>query len=176
MICRRVDEMKSFIVMDVLERAQEMERAGESIIHLEIGEPDFNTPEAIKTAAIEALARGETRYTHSLGLKPLREAVCAYYAETYGVRNLDPDQILVTSGTSPAFLVALSTILGCGEEVMLSDPHYACYPNFIRFLEGVPKTVTVHEDDAFQYRPEAIRAALTPNTKAILVNSPANPT
>jgi aspartate/methionine/tyrosine aminotransferase len=175
-ICKRVEEIKSFIVMDVLERAQEMERAGESIIHLEIGEPDFETPQAIKAAAIEALGRGETRYTHSLGMVQLREAVCRYYDEHYGVKHLEPDQVLVTSGTSPAFLVALSTILECGEEVILSDPHYACYPNFVRFLGGVAKTVRVYEEDGFQYRPEAIRACLSPATKAILINSPANPT
>lgn len=176
MICKRVEEIKSFIVMDVLERAQEMERGGESIIHLEIGEPDFETPRAIKQAAVEALERGETRYTHSLGMPRLREAVCAYYAEHYGVKNLDPDQVLVTSGTSPAFLVAMSTLLECGEEVILSDPHYACYPNFVRFLGAMPKTVRVYEEDGFQYRPEAIKAALTPQTKIILINSPANPT
>lgn len=168
--------MKSFIVMDVLERAQEMERAGQSVIHLEVGEPDFDTPEAIKRAAIKAMERGETHYTHSLGTPQLREAICDHYAATYGIGNLEPEQVLITSGTSPAFLVALSTILNCGEEVILSDPHYACYPNFIRFLEGIPKTVPVYEGDAFQYRPEAIRAALSPQTKAILVNSPANPT
>lgn len=162
--------------MDVLERAQEMERAGRSVIHLEVGEPDFDTPEAIKRAAIEAMERGETHYTHSLGTPQLREAICDHYAATYGIGNLEPEQVLITSGTSPAFLVALSTILNCGEEVILSDPHYACYPNFIRFLEGIPKTVPVYEEDAFQYRPEAIRAALSPQTKAILVNSPANPT
>jgi len=175
-ICRRLKEMTSFIVMDVLERAQEMERAGESVIHLEVGEPDFNTPEAVKTAAIEALHRGETHYTHSLGTQELREAICNYYAETYGVRNIDSDQIIVTSGTSPAFLVAMSAILECGEEVVLSNPHYACHPNFVRFLDAVPKMIPVYEEDGFQYRPEMIKAALTPKTKAILINSPANPT
>lgn len=176
MICRRIQDIKPFIVMDVLERAQELERAGESIIHLEIGEPDFETPEAIKTAAIEALRQGETRYTHSLGTAKLREAVCGYYSKTYGISRLEPDQVLITSGTSPAFLIAMSTLLECGEEVVLSNPHYACYPNFITFLEGIPKTVAVYEEDGFQYRPEAIKAVLTPKTKAILINSPANPT
>ncbi|MCE5336421.1 MAG: pyridoxal phosphate-dependent aminotransferase [Desulfobacteraceae bacterium] len=168
--------MTSFIVMDVLERAQEMERAGESVIHMEVGEPDFNTPEAIKNSAIEALRRGETHYTHSLGIPKLREAICDYYRSTYGVSNIEPDRIIVTSGTSPAFLIGMSTILECGEEVILSNPHYACHPNFVRFLEAEPKMIPVYEEDAFQYRPEAIRAALTPKTKAILINSPANPT
>ncbi|MCK8600893.1 pyridoxal phosphate-dependent aminotransferase [Desulfoferrobacter suflitae] len=176
MICRRIEGIKPFIVMDVLERAQKMECAGESIIHLEIGEPDFETPEAIKSAAIDALHRGETRYTHSLGNAKLREAVCAYYSQTYGITRLEPDQVLITSGTSPAFLIAMSTLLECGEEVILSNPHYACYPNFITFLEGVPRTVAVYEEDGFQYRPEVIKAALSPRTRAILVNSPANPT
>lgn len=176
MICRRVKDITPFIVMDVLERAQEMERAGESVIHLEVGEPDFNTPEAVKAAAIEALSRGETHYTHSLGSKPLREVICRYYEETYGIHKLDPDQVLVTSGSSPGFLIAMSTLLECGDEIILSDPHYACYPNFVRFLEAEPKMVPVYEEDSFQYRPEAIRAAIGPNTKAILINSPANPT
>lgn len=162
--------------MDVLERAQAMERAGESVIHLEVGEPDFDTPEAIKQAAIEAIKRGETHYTHSLGTQLLREAIVDYYGRAYGVRSLEPDQVLVTSGTSPAFLVAMGSLIECGEEVILSDPHYACHPSFVRFVEGVPKTVPVYEEDAFQYRPESIRAALTPNTRAILINSPANPT
>jgi aspartate/methionine/tyrosine aminotransferase len=167
--------MSSFIVMDVLERAQEMERAGESVIHLEVGEPDFNTPEAVKNSAIEALRRGETRYTHSLGILSLREAVCDYYERTYGVR-IGPDRVIITSGTSPAFLVAMSAILECDDEVILSNPHYACHPNFVRFLEAVPRMVPVYEEDGFQYRPEAIKAALNPRTKAILINSPANPT
>lgn len=162
--------------MDVLERAQEMERAGESVIHLEVGEPDFNTPKAVKDAAIEALSRDETHYTHSLGAPKLRKAICDYYSNTYGVHNIEPDQVIVTSGTSPAFLVGMSTILECGDEVILSNPHYACHPNFVRFLEAVPKMIPVYEEDAFQYRPEAIREALSPRTKAILINSPANPT
>ncbi len=176
MICRRISDIKPFIVMDVLERAQEMERAGEHIVHLEIGEPDFDTPAAIKEAAIEALKRGETRYTHSLGMPQLREAICRRYSDIYGITNLEPDRVLVTSGTSPALLVAMSAIIECGDEVILSDPHYACYPNFINFLDAQPKTVPVYEEDGFQYRPEKLRSALSPLTKAILINSPANPT
>ena len=114
MTCRRLEQMTSFIVMDVLERAQEMERAGESVIHLEVGEPDFNTPEAVINSAIEALSRGDTHYTHSLGTPGLREAICNYYEKTYGVRNIDPGRVIVTSGTSPAFLVAMGAILECG--------------------------------------------------------------
>ena len=176
MISKRVHEIKPFIVMDVLEKAQEMERAGESIIHLEVGEPDFDTPECIKLSVIAALQRGETHYTHSLGLLELREAVSRHYHKTYGIQGIQPDQVIITSGTSPAFFVALSAILDPGDEVILSDPHYACYPNFIRFFGGIPTAVPVYEEDGFQYRPESIRAHLTARTKAIFINSPANPT
>ena len=168
--------MTTFMVMDVLERAQEMERAGESVIHLEVGEPDFNTPEPIKNSAMEALRRNETRYTHSLGTLALREAVCAYYERIYGIRGIDPNRVIVTSGTSPAFLMAMGAIVECGDEVILSNPHYSCHPNFVHFLEAVPRLVPVHEEDGFQYRPESIKAAINSRTKAIFINSPANPT
>lgn len=176
MICRRVRDVKPFLVMDVLEKAQAMERRGESVIHLEVGEPDFDAPRAVLDAAVEALRRGETHYTHSLGLPQLREALCEEYARTYGVTDLEPDQILLTSGSSPAFLIALSTLMDCGEEVILSDPHYACYPSFVNFLDGVPKMVPVEEEDGFQLRPEVVRKAVGPKTRAILINSPSNPT
>lgn len=176
MICRRVRDVKPFLVMDVLEKAQAMERRGESVIHLEVGEPDFDAPKAVLEAAMDALRRGETHYTHSLGLPQLREAVCAYYARTYGVTDLEPDQVLITSGSSPAFLIALSTVMDCGEEVILPDPHYACYPSFVRFLDGVPRAVPVEEEDGFQLRPHAVRRALGPKTRAVLINSPSNPT
>jgi aspartate/methionine/tyrosine aminotransferase len=105
----------------------------------------------------------------------LREAIAAHYATTYGV-TVSPDQILVTAGTSPAMLLLFGHLLDPGDEVVLSDPYYACYPNFIRYAEGRPVYVGVTEDDGFQYRPEAIRERLGPRTKAILINSPANPT
>lgn len=175
MSSRRLEEITSFIVMDVLEKAHEMERQGIDVIHLEVGEPDFDTPDCVKEAVCRALADGETHYTHSLGLMALREAICQYYFDTYTV-NIDPDQIVVTSGTSPAIFMAFAALLERGEEVILSDPHYACYPNFIRFLEGVPVTVPVYEADGFQFRPEAIAEKITDQTRAIFINSPSNPT
>ena len=161
MISKRVHEIKPFIVMDVLEKAQEMERAGASIIHLEVGEPDFDTPECIKLSVIAALQRGETHYTHSLGLLELREAVSRHYHKTYGIQSIQPDRVIITSGTSPAFFVALSAILDPGDQVILSDPHYACYPNFIRFFGGIPTAVPVYQEDGFQYRPSEIEKRIT---------------
>ena len=127
--------------------------AGEDVIHLEVGEPDFDTPECIKEACIRALHEGKTHYTHSLGLLELREAICEHYLKRYGV-VVSPDQVLVTSGTSPAMMILFATLLEKGSEVIISDPHYACYPNFIRFFEGSPVCVPVHECDGFQYTPD----------------------
>ena len=175
MASRRTEEMTSFIVMDVLERACELERDGKNIIHLEVGEPDFDTPECVKAAACQALTDGFTHYTHSLGMQELREAICAYYQKTYGVL-VDPDQVVVTSGSSPAIFMTFAALLEPGDEVILSDPHYACYPNFIKFVGGEPVSVPVFEEDGFQFRPEAIREKLSDRTRAIFINSPSNPT
>jgi len=175
MIPERVDRMTSFIVMDVLEKAQEMERAGVDVIHLEVGEPDFNVPECVSAAICRAVKDGHTHYTHSLGMVELREAISEHYEKCYGV-TVHPDQVVVTSGTSPAMFSMFSTLLHKDDEVIISDPHYACYPNFIQFLEGKAVTVPAYEEDGFQYRPEAIRAKITNRTKAILINSPSNPT
>ena len=175
MISRRTQEIEPFIAMDVLEKAHSMERAGIHIIHLEIGEPDFDTPACVKNAAIRALEAGHTHYTHSLGLVELREAICRHYQRRYGV-VVQPDQVVVTSGTSPAIFMVFAALLDPGDKVIISDPHYACYPNFIRFAGGEPVTIPVSEDDGFQYRPEAIEDNIDDTTKAILINSPSNPT
>ena len=174
-ISKRTQEMTSFIVMDVLEKACEMECSGQHIIHLEVGEPDFNTPECVTEAACKALADGFTHYTHSLGMLELREAICEYYHNTYRV-SVDPDQILVSSGTSPVMFMVFSALLEAGDEVIISDPHYACYPNFIQFVQGIPVRIPVYEEDGFQYRPEAIQEKITGKTKAVFINSPSNPT
>ena len=175
MVSKRTQEMSSFIVMDVLERANQMERQGIHVIHLEVGEPDFDTPPCVKAAACKALDDGHTHYTHSLGLRELRETICHYYREHYDVA-ISADQVIVTSGTSPAMLLLFAALLDPGDQVIISDPHYACYPNFIRFVEGEPVCVPVFEEDGFQFRPDAIRQKITARTQAIFINSPSNPT
>ena len=167
--------MAPFMVMEVLERAREMERQGEDIIHLEVGEPDFSVPSPVKKATFQALEDGATHYTHSLGDIELREAICKHYLDAYGV-EVRPEQVVVTSGTSPAMMLAFASLLERGEEVIVSDPAYACYPNFINFLGGVPSRVPVYEQDGFQYRVPAIEERINQKTKAILINSPSNPT
>ena len=175
MVTKKSSEIPPFIVMEVMEKAASMERKGENIIHLEVGEPDFDTPECVKEAAIRAIREGKTHYTHSLGVVELREAIAEDYHKRYRV-EVSPDQILVTSGTSPGMLLLFMSLLEAGEEVILPNPYYACYPNFVRMIEGTPVFVDVFEEDGFQYRPEDIRPLIGPKTKAIFVNSPANPT
>ncbi|EFL50148.1 aminotransferase class I and II [Solidesulfovibrio fructosivorans JJ]] len=168
-------DITSFLVMDILERANAIEAAGHRVIHLEIGEPDFDTPDCVKEAAIKAVSDGKTHYTHSLGIPPLREALCRLFADEYGVR-VTPDRILVTGGTSSAMLLAFAALARPGANMLLTDPAYACYPNFLRFTGIIPHYVPVAEEDGFQFTPESIAAKVSEMTAGILLNSPANPT
>ena len=161
--------------MEVLEEAQRLEREGAHVIHMEVGEPDFDTPGRVVEGAVKALREGHTHYTHSMGLHDLREAICDEYGQRYGAK-VEPEQVVVTQGTSPALFLVFGAILEPGDEVILSNPYYACYPNYIRFAGGVPVYIDISEEEGYQLRPEAIAQRITPRTKAILVNSPANPT
>ena len=174
-VSKKAQEIPPFIVMEVLEKAHELERQGDHIIHLEVGEPDFSTPQCICDAAQDAMVNGQTHYTHSLGILELREAICDDYHKKYGV-HIDPGQIVVTSGTSPALFMIFSALLEAGDEIIMSDPHYACYPNFGNFLGAKPTFVNVYEEDGFQLRSEDIKKKMGKRTRAILINSPSNPT
>jgi aspartate/methionine/tyrosine aminotransferase len=175
MISKKAQEIPSFIVMDVLEKAQELERMGERVIHMEVGEPDFDTPECVNEACYRAICEGKTHYTHSLGLMELREAISEDYWRRYRVK-VSPEQILVASGTSPAMLLLFSALLEPGDEIILSNPYYPCYPNIIRFVGGSPIFVEVNEEEGFQYLPEIIEPKLNRRVKGIIINSPSNPT
>ena len=174
-VSRRAQEITPFLVMDILERAQELERQGVPVIHLEVGQPDWDTPQVVKEAAFAAMQRGETQYTHSMGLLDLRQAICRHYEEKYGV-SLTPERIIVTSGTSPAMLLILAALLDPGDEIILTDPHYACYPNFVRLVDGVARYAPIREEDGFQVHHRDLATRMSPKTKALLINSPANPT
>ena len=174
-VSRRATEIRPFVVMDIVARAKELEAEGRDIVRLEIGDPDFPTPDVITHAAETAMAEGSTHYTQSLGLPSLREALSVHYAEHYGV-TVDPESIVVTQGTSPAMLLLFGALLDPGDEVIMPDPCYPAYPNYVTFLGGVPKLVRVRAQDGFRYRPDEVRAAIGPLTKAIMINSPGNPT
>ena len=174
-VSKRSQAIRPFVVMDVVARAKELEASGRDIVRLEIGDPDFPTPAVITKAAEAAMADGSTHYTQSMGHPDLRNALTERYRTHYGV-EVDPETIVVTQGTSPAMLLLFGSLLDPGDEVIMPDPCYPAYPNYVTFLGGVPKLVPVRPEDGFRYRPEEVRAAIGPRTKAIMINSPGNPT
>jgi len=173
-IASRAIDFRSFIVMDVLERASILERQGQDIIHLEVGEPDFDTPQCIKEAGIKAIREGKTHYTHSQGMPELRDAICQHYMDKYAV-HVNPEQIIITSGTSPALLLIFSTLLEPEDKIIVPNPYYPCYPNIINYVGGNCVFVNTQEDDGFQLRSEEVAQRISPQTKGILINSPSNP-
>ncbi len=171
----QVEQITPFIVMDVLEKANEMQKKGISIIHLEVGEPDFNIPECVATAAKDAYDRHQTHYTHSLGHPDLRAAIADFYQKEYGVK-VNPECIVVTSGSSPAILLTLMLLCEPESEVIMSNPGYACYRNFTLAAHANPVLVPLRAVNGFQYDIEDIKKSITPLTRGIFINSPMNPT
>lgn len=171
----RVDDIAPFHVMDILARAQALEAAGHDIIHLEIGEPDFPTPDPIVEAGIAALRAGHTRYTGALGLPALREAIAAFHASRWQVA-VDPARVVVTTGASGALLLALGLLAGPGDEVLMADPGYPCNRHFTRFCEARAATVPVDATTGFQLTLERVEQHATAATRAVLIGSPSNPT
>lgn len=171
-----VNKMTSFIVMDVMEKASEMKMNGvNDIIHMEVGEPDFNMPKDVMKAAAEAVESGKTHYTHSLGDEELRIELSRFYKEEYGV-DVEPDRFLITSGSSPAILIAVMMLSGYGKEVIVSNPGYSCYRNFVLASGAKPVEVPLSAEDGFQFDIETLRKTINKNTAAIMTNSPMNPT
>lgn len=171
----QVEQMTSFIVMDVLERANELQKQGIDIIHLEVGEPDFDVPSCVSEAAKSAYDTHRTHYTHSLGDPELRREIAAFHQKEYGV-TVDPDCIVVTSGSSPAILLTMILLCNPDSEVILSNPGYACYRNFVLAAQAKPVLVPLSKEKGLQYDIEAIRKCVTSRTAAIFINSPMNPT
>lgn len=172
---RRTDEIEPFLAMEVLERAAELERRGERIAHLEVGEPAFAPPPAAARAIEAALARGQTGYTDSRGEWALRCAIAEDVARRFGAR-VAPERVIVTQGTSAAMTLVFGALIEAGDEVLIPTPHYPCYPNFVRFCGGRPVFVPTEAATGWHLDPDRVRAAITPRTKAIVVASPANPT
>ncbi|WP_172844326.1 pyridoxal phosphate-dependent aminotransferase [Thiohalobacter thiocyanaticus] len=170
----RLGDIRPFHVMRLLERARELEASGRNIVHLEIGEPDFATPQPIVAAGRQALEDGRVHYTPARGLATLRQAVSGYYRERYGV-DVDPNRILITPGASGALQLALAALVDPGMGVMLSDPGYPCNRNLVRLVEGVVRAVPVGAADGYQLTPELAAAHWRADTAALLVATPANP-
>ncbi len=174
-VSARARAIRPFVVMDVVARAKELEADGRDVVRMDVGDPDFATPEVVTQAAEAAMEAGDTGYTQSMGLPDLRQAVADRFGTKYGV-TVDPRDIVVTQGTSPAMLLLFGSLLDPGDEVIVADPCYPAYPNYIEFLGGVARRVPARASDGFAMRPDEIRAAITPRTRCIMINSPGNPT
>ncbi len=159
--------------MDVLARARALEAAGRSIVHMEIGEPDFPTADAIVRAGVDALTLGRTRYSPALGIHELRAAIAGNYPAG---AHLDLARVVVTPGASGALALALAALLNPGDQVLVSDPGYPCNRHFVRLFEGEPIAIPVGSETRFQLTADLIRAHWTPRTVAVLLSSPSNPT
>lgn len=167
--------IEPFRVMDVMSRATELERAGRSIIHMEVGEPDFPTPEPVRRAAAQALAGGPLPYTVALGLPELREAIARFYRTRYGF-ELSPERVIVTAGSSGALLLVMAALLDPGAELLMADPGYPCNRQFARTVDGVPVGIAVGPESGWQLTAQQVEARWGDRTAAVLVASPANPT
>ncbi len=174
-LAQRMKAIEPFHVMALLARAKALEAQGRSIIHMEIGEPDFPTPRPICEAGIRALEQGSLFYTPALGLPALREAVAGYYRTRYGI-VVPPSRVAITAGSSAALLLALAAIVDPGAEVLVSDPGYPANRHFVRLLDGEPVNVPVGADSNYQMTPELVEHYWSDHTCAALIATPSNPT
>lgn len=171
----RLADIAPFHVMELMAHARALAAAGRDIIHMEVGEPDFPTPEPIVAAAQAHVATGRVFYTPALGLPELRSAIAAFYATRYGI-NVPSSRIVVTAGASGALLLAMACLAEPGSEWLLTDPGYPCNRNFVRSFEGVPIGILVHPENNFQPTLADFEAHWNERTAGALLASPANPT
>jgi aspartate/methionine/tyrosine aminotransferase len=166
---KRTDNLTPFIVMDIVKKAQGIE----GCTHFEVGQPDIAPPESTIKSMQEAVAEAQFPYTESLGLRPLREKISQFYKKRYSV-DVDPDRIMLTVGTSGAFLIAYSILLDMGEKLAFTDPGYPCYKNFSYVLDIDPVMIPVDSSTRYQMTPEMLQKY--DNVKAVQISSPSNPT
>jgi len=176
MYAKRLDSVEPFMVMRILERALELEEQGKDIVHMEIGEPDFDTPLNIIDGCSSEIRGGKTHYTHSLGFLELREALSEYKLNTRGVKFDPKSQIMITCGTSPAFFLIFSSILNPRDEAIITNPGYPCYKNYIKFFGANPIALPIYEENEFDLNIQNLKNLINSKTKAIILNSPSNPT
>ena len=171
----RIDDIQPFHVMALLARAKELEAQGKDIVHMEIGEPDFPTPKPIVDAGIKAISQGDVHYTPAVGLPELREAIAESYQSRYNV-SVSANRVVVTPGASGALLLALGVVMREGDEVLLADPGYPCNRNFVRFLSGKTRSVSVDATSGYQLTLNHLKENWQENIAATIVASPSNPT
>lgn len=174
-IAKRMEGISPFHVMQLLGRAKELEAEGRSIIHMEVGEPDFTAAEPVIVAGKEAMDAGLTGYTPAGGLAQLRQAIAESYKKIYQL-DIDPNRVLVTPGSSGALQLIMGVCINPGEGVIMSDPGYPCNQNFVKMFGGIPQLVEVDRKTNYQLSAKLVEEAWTPSTKAVMVATPSNPT
>lgn len=172
---KRIQQISPFHVMDILARAKQLESLGHDVIHLEVGEPDFPTPQVVKDAGKKAIDENKTYYTPASGLPQLREKIANYYQQRLNA-NVAAKNIVITPGASGALQLVLSAIIDPGQKVMLADPGYPCNRHFVRMLEGCVKSIAVTEATEYQLTHKLIRDNWDEQTVAVMLASPSNPT
>jgi aspartate/methionine/tyrosine aminotransferase len=174
-IAARMEKIVPFYVMDLLARAKQLEAEGRSIIHMEVGEPDFATPQQVVEAGKRALEAGHTGYTAATGIPEIRRAISAHYRQRYNL-DVDPGRIVVTPGSSGALQLVMGVLINPGEQVLMTDPGYPCNKNFVEFVSGVPRPLPVGPENNYQLRARQVEDNWTESTRAVMVASPSNPT
>ncbi len=174
-LAARNEQISPFMVMELLARARELEEQGRSIVHMEIGEPDFPTPSPVVEAGMEAMASGHLGYTPAAGLLSLRQAISAHYLDRYGV-TVPVERIFLTPGASGAFILALALVVETDDQVLMSDPGYPCNRNFVHVFDGEPVLIPVGDETNFHLTAEMIKNHWQARTRGVWLASPANPT
>jgi len=174
-LAKKMQHIGHFHVMKVLQRAKQLEKEGRSIIHMEVGEPDFVTPEPIIRAANQALAKGMTKYTPAMGIMPLREKIASFYQSRYGV-NISPQRIIITPGATGGLQLVLAALLNSGDEVLLPDPGYPCNRHYVSLFNALPIALNVDADNNYQPTLDSIKQHWSEKTRVLMLASPANPT
>jgi aspartate/methionine/tyrosine aminotransferase len=174
-IASRMERIAPFYVMDLMAKARQLEAQGQSIIHMEIGEPDYNTPEPVVAAAQTALAKGNIHYTPAMGLPELRQEIANYYQRKYGV-EINPERVIVTPGSSGALQLLMGGLINPGDSVLMADPGYPCNRHFVSMVDGEPIGVPVGSETDYQLTADLVEQAWRDDTKAVLIASPSNPT
>lgn len=174
-LATRMNNLGTETAFEVLVRAKALEAQGRHVIHLEVGEPDFATPENIVQAAVEALHRGATKYTPSAGILELREIIAQHVSATRGVR-VKPEQVVVTPGAKPIMFFTILALVDSGDEVLTPNPGFPIYESMIRFTGGIPVFYRLREENDFRFDPDEFKRLVSDKTKLIIINSPQNPT
>ena len=175
LLAQRMDKLGTETAFEVLAKAKALEKQGRSIIHLEIGEPDFDTPNNIKEAAVKALKAGYTHYVPAAGIPELRTAIAEYLSKSRGI-SVDPDEVVVTPGAKPIIFYSILACVEAGDEVMYPNPGFPIYESMVNFLGAKPVPMPLKEENDFAIDNDDTVDKITKKTKLIILNSPENPT